>query len=97
MDLAVVYYGFRGGGVLPLYNMGLGGGAGPCRCISRFLGGSEVLPLYIMAIWEGGGVLGLAVVYHCLGGSLVLPLYIMALGGGPGSCHCISGAAWHSG
>ena len=24
------------GGVLPLYNMGLGGGAGPCRCISRF-------------------------------------------------------------
>ena len=53
----------------------------------------------------GGGVLGLAVVYHGFrgGGSWVLPLYIMALGGvlglavvyhsfrgGPRFCRCIS-------
>ena len=79
LGLAVVYHGFRGNHRSCPCISWLEGGPGSCPCISWLEGGPGSCPCISLS----GGVLGLALVYHCLGGggSLVLPLYIMALGG----------------
>ena len=64
MGLVVVYHGFRGVLGLALVYHGFGGGGGflGFAVVCMALGGSWVLPLYVIAL--GGRVLGLPVIYN---------------------------------